>query len=179
VATRHRQGSAHHSQRTHAERTPDPAHETYYQLLGVPYTATSAQITKAYREAMKRFHPDRVRPDQRQAAEDLSKDLNRAYKTLSNPAERLRYDTSIRAQEVQDQIMQRYVGGFAGPGIEANDPYAARLKRDITNAERKDHRRTERSAMVSLFSVFVVVTLGAIGLILIGGLVSFLWGELF
>jgi curved DNA-binding protein CbpA len=171
--------SRQHQESPHDRARVDPDQENYYRLLGVPYSATSAQITKAYREAMKRFHPDRVRPEQRQAAEDLSKDLNRAYKTLSNPTDRLTYDRSIRHQEVQDQLMQRYVGGFAGPGLESADPHASRLRRDITPAEQNDRRRSERSAMVTLFSVFVVVTLGAIGLILIGGLVSFLWGELF
>ncbi len=157
----------------------DPDHENFYQLLGVSYSATSAEITKSYRESMKRFHPDRVQPEYRQSAENLTKDLNRAYRTLSNPIERVAYDKSIRGQEIQDQIMQRYVGGFAGPGVGGHDPYGSHLKRDITAAEKKDHRRSERSAMVSLLSVFLVVTLGGIGLILIGGLVSFLLRQIF
>jgi hypothetical protein len=158
---------------------PDPDQENYYQLLNVPYSASSTEITRSYRDAMKRVHPDRVRPEYRQRAEDLSKDLNRAYKTLSNPIERVAYDKTIRGQEVQDQIMNRYVGGFAGPGVGGHDPYSTRLKRDITEVEKKDHRRSERSAYISLFSVFLVVTLGGIGLILIFGLVSFLFREFF
>lgn len=160
-----------------ASRSPDA--DNYYQMLAVPYTASAAEITKAYREAMKRFHPDRVRPDQRPAAEELSKDLNRAYKTLSNPIERVAYDRTVRVQEVQDQIMRRYVGGFAGPGGGGVDPFARTLKRDLSPEERADRRRSERSAMVSLLAIFVVVALGAIGLILIWALVSFAVGQVF
>lgn len=154
---------------------PGPDRENLYQLLSVSPTASSADITRSYREAMKRFHPDRVRPEYRQAAEDLCKDLNRAYKTLSNPADRLAYDRSIRGSQVRDQIMQRYTGEFGGPRAAPQDAHGARLKRDLSEAERREQRRGERSVLVSLFSVFLIVTLGAIGLLLVGGLVSFLF----
>jgi len=160
-------------------RAADPDKANYYQLLNVPYAASSAEIRQSYREAMKRSHPDRVRPEFRHAADNLTKDLNRAYTTLSNPIARLEYDKSIRGQEVEDQIMRRYAGGFADPAGGGHDPYASRLRREVTPTERTDHRRSERSAYISLFSVFLVVALGAIGLILVGGLVSFLWGEFF
>lgn len=162
----------------HATSGPDPDAENYYQLLGVRYSATSAEITRAYREAMKRFHPDRVRPEHRQAAENVCKDFNRAYATLSDPVERIAYDRTIRQQEMQDQIMRRYAGGFPGPAP-GLDQHAAGLRRDITAAERKDHRRSERSAMISLLAVFVIVTVGAIGLILIAGVASYLIREVF
>lgn len=178
MAARPNQGSA-QGARERATGGAAPDRENLYQLLSVPYTASTAEITKSYREAMKRFHPDRVRPEHRQAAEELSKDLNRAYKVLSNPADRLAYDRSIQGAEVQDLFMQRYTGEFGGPRHGPQDPYATRLKRDITEAERREYRRGERSAFVSLFSVFLVVTLGAIGLILVGGLVSFLFQQIF
>ena len=160
-----------------ASRSPDA--DNYYQLLSVPYTAGAAEITKAYREAMKRFHPDRVRPDQRPAAEELCKDLNRAYRTLSNPVERVAYDRTVRDQEVQDQIMRRYAGGFAGPESGGVDPFAQALKRNLTPEERADRQKSERSAMISLLSIFLVVALGGIGLILIAALVSFAVRQVF
>ncbi len=178
MAARPKQGSA-PGDHQRSTNEPEPDRDNLYQILSVPFTASSSDITKSYREAMKRFHPDRVLPEHRQAAEDLSKDLNRAYRTLSNPVKRLAYDKSIRKVAVQDQIMQRYTGEFGGPRFGQPDPHATRLKRDITEAERRDHQRSERSAFVSLFSVFLVVALGAIGLILVGGLVSFLFQQIF
>ncbi len=164
---------------TSRSRHGDPDQESYYELLGVPLTATTAQITTAYRTAMKRAHPDRVKPEYRAAAEELSKDLNLAFRILSNPTERLDYDRSIRAREAQDQIMRRYVGGFSGPATGGIDPYAQNLKRTVSPIERREHKQSERSAVITLLSVFLVVTLGAIGLLLIGGLVSFVWAQVF
>lgn len=152
----------------------DPDLENYYQLLGVPFTASRADITRAYRTAMKRVHPDRVRPEQRARAEGLAKDLNHAYRTLSNATERLAYDQRIRPQVLQDEIMQRYVGGFAGPGVGRPNDTGQHLKRPTTQAERRDLRRSERAALFSLFSAFLVLTLGAIGLLLVWALVAWM-----
>jgi curved DNA-binding protein CbpA len=90
---------------------PDPDEEDHYALLGVPFTASHAEITRAYRRAMKRAHPDRQRPERRAAFDELARRLNAAYATLSDPIKRQAYDRTIRQQVIQDQIMQRYVGG--------------------------------------------------------------------
>lgn len=161
-------------QRTIPPADPDAAN--HYELLGVRLEATSAEITRAYREAMKRFHPDRVAPEYRPAAESICKDLNRAYSTLSNPVKRVAYDRTIRQEVVQDQIMRRYAGMGGPPPVQQHAPG---LKREPTASERQDHRQSERSAIVSLFAIFVIVTVGAIGLILVAALVSFAFRELF
>ncbi|MGH2618890.1 MAG: J domain-containing protein, partial [Thermomicrobiales bacterium] len=61
----------------------DPDEEDHYSLLGVPFTATHAEITRAYRRAIKRAHPDRQRPERREAAEEFARRLNAAYTMLS------------------------------------------------------------------------------------------------
>lgn len=159
-------------------RSTNPDQSNYYQLLNIAYGATPAQITRAYREAIKRSHPDRVRPEFRAAAEDICKDLNAAYRTLSDPAARLAYDRKVRPQEIQDQLMRRYVAGGPPPGVAA-DPYASKLRREPGPAERRDRQRSERSALWSLFAAFLVITLGLIGLILAFGLVSFVVQQIF
>ena len=159
--------------------TSDPNRENYYQLLNLPYSATPGQITRAYREAIKKSHPDRVPPEYRAQAEDICKDLNAAYKTLNDPAARVAYDRRIRPQEIQDQIMRRYVSTGGSPVTGQADPYASNLKREAGPAERKDRRRSERSALWSLLSAFLVITLGLIGLILAFGLVSFVIQQVF
>lgn len=157
----------------------DPNRGNYYQLLNIPYSATSAQITQAYREAIKKSHPDRVPPEYRAQAEDICKDLNAAYKTLGDPAARLAYDRRVRPQEIQDQIMRRYVSTGGTPATGQADPFASNLRRGTSPAERKDRRRSERSALWSLLSAFLVITLGLIGLILAFGLVSFVIQQIF
>jgi DnaJ-class molecular chaperone len=149
--------------------------ETYYQVLNVSMTASRAEITSAYRQAMRQWHPDRVAPQRREAAEATAKTINAAYATLSDPAKRLAYDGTIRSQEVQDQVMKRYVGGFGGPGIGGQDPFALGLKREMTGAEKRDRQRSERSAIITVFSVFLVVSLGAIGLLILFALISWVF----
>ena len=158
---------------------PFDAAADYYALLGVPPTATAAQITRAYRAAMKSVHPDRQRPEDRPAAEARARLLNQAYATLAKPLSRQAYDQTIRARVVQDEIMSRYVGGFNLPHANGGDPYARRLRREPTAAEKRDQARSDRNAMVSILLVFGGVTLGVIGLLVLVSLVGELLGLVF
>jgi DnaJ-class molecular chaperone len=147
--------------------------ETYYSLLNVPYSATRADIRRAYRQAMMRAHPDRARPDQRERAENLAKDLNRAYATLSDPKKRVEYDKSIQADVLQSEIMRQYVGGFGGGGLGGARPSAADApRREMSAAERREKQVSDRSAMLTIFSVFAVIAIAGIVLLLLFALVS-------
>ncbi|MDQ3779776.1 MAG: J domain-containing protein [Chloroflexota bacterium] len=159
-------------------RSATPA-ESYYALLGLPVTATSAEITRAYRAAMKRVHPDRQRADRRAAAEDSAKALNRAYATLSKPLARQAYDRSIRAQTFQDEVMHRYVGGFYVPSANGQHPMPAdrHLRRDPTEAERREQREADRGALLGMMLVFGSVTAGVVLLLLLWAVARALLGA--
>lgn len=150
----------------------DPNRDTYYQLLGVDFRATTADITKAYRQLMMECHPDRVPASKREETEQFCKFVNHAYATLKDPIKRKQYDDTIRAQEIQDQIMNRYVGGLGGPGLGGHDLHGSRLRREMTDFERAEARMTNRTAMFSLFRAFVVLTVFAIGLLLLFAILS-------
>jgi molecular chaperone DnaJ len=70
------------------------ATKDYYQLLGVPETAGSEDIKKAYRRLAKKFHPDANANDP-QAAERF-KEVGEAYSVLSDDAKRKQYDAMRR-----------------------------------------------------------------------------------
>ncbi|HEX3305087.1 MAG TPA: DnaJ C-terminal domain-containing protein [Streptosporangiaceae bacterium] len=61
----------------------------FYQVLGVPRTASQQEIQRAYRKLARTLHPD-VNSDP--AAEERFKDLSEAYDVLSDPDTRRRYD---------------------------------------------------------------------------------------
>lgn len=66
------------------------ANRDYYNVLGVPRGATQDEIKRAYRSLAMRWHPDRNADDP--IAEVRFKAINEAYKTLSVPEDRVRYD---------------------------------------------------------------------------------------
>jgi curved DNA-binding protein CbpA len=67
----------------------------YYDILGVPRTASPADIKKAYRALAARYHPDKHRGNELEdLARDKLKELNEAYGVLSNPQQRARYDSA-------------------------------------------------------------------------------------
>ncbi|MGD1842056.1 MAG: J domain-containing protein [Thermonemataceae bacterium] len=57
----------------------------YYKYLEVPYGASFDVIKKAYKEQMKKYHPDKFYNNEkkREAAQKLSKKLNEAYQHFS------------------------------------------------------------------------------------------------
>ena len=148
-----------------------PTSLNYYKLLGVSYSATPQEITRAYREAMKSAHPDTVPPSQRRAAEERAKSLNLAMRTLTRPDERKRYDESIRQELVQEQIMSQYFGGMGMPGSR-NDQFGEALRREQTDAEKAESSFTNRSAVASIILVFGGITALVVCLIIVWAVVS-------
>lgn len=63
----------------------------YYAVLGVPRTATEAEIKKAYRKLARQHHPDVAGAE----AEDRFKDVAAAYEVLGNADKRAQFDRGV------------------------------------------------------------------------------------
>ncbi len=70
------------------------AAKDFYQVLGVPDSASQAEIKKAYRRLAKQYHPD-ANPNNPQAAERF-KEISEAHSVLSDADKRKQYDQMRR-----------------------------------------------------------------------------------
>lgn len=75
------------------------AGKDYYEVLGVPKSASADDIKKAFRKLARKHHPDAG------GSEEKFKEINEAYEVLSDPEKRKQYDQ-----------FGQYFGGNVPPG---------------------------------------------------------------
>ena len=82
----------------------------YYEVLGVAREASADELKKAYRDLARRYHPDK-NPDDAEA-EERFKEASEAFRVLSDPEQRKRYD------RFGHQAFER---GGSSPGFDPSD----------------------------------------------------------
>ena len=73
----------------------------YYQVLGVPRSASNEEIKKAYRKLAMQYHPDR-NPGKEKWANEKFKEINEAFSVIGDPEKRARYDQFGTAGDIGD-----------------------------------------------------------------------------
>src|SRR5258705_37998 len=92
----------------------------YYKTLGVPRTASEAEIKSAYRKLARKHHPD-VNPNNKDA-EVKFKEINEAYQVIGDPEKRKKYDELGADWErgaSQEEMMRRYAREQSAAGAGA------------------------------------------------------------
>src|SRR5437762_10577048 len=94
-------------------------YKDYYAVLGIPRTASPAEIKKAYRKLAREHHPDaKAGPE----AERRFKEVNEANQVLGDPQKRKQYDELGANWEAISRARAAGAGaggpfaGFGGPG---------------------------------------------------------------
>jgi curved DNA-binding protein len=91
--------------------SPGLEYKDYYAVLGLPRTASQADVKKAFRKLAREHHPDAKPGDT--AAERRFKEVNEANEVLSDPAKRRQYDQLGANWEA---ISQARAAGASGGG---------------------------------------------------------------
>lgn len=75
---------------------------TYYEMLEVTETASAEMIHMAYKVLAKKYHPDLFSGD-KTFVEEQMKQINTAYRILSDPSSRAQYDAYLRLERSEEQ----------------------------------------------------------------------------
>ena len=76
--------------------------KTFYQILGVPENAKPEEIRAAYLAKARKLHPDNFRNASKRdqaRSEELMRELNEAWSTLSNGEKRSKYDLKLISEK--------------------------------------------------------------------------------
>ena len=84
-------------------RIPD-----YYQILEVKRNATAPEIKRAFRRLAKRYHPDK-NPEQIVFAEQMFREVCRAYNILRDKKQKSDYDQRLQTIERQRKAREAYL----------------------------------------------------------------------
>src|SRR5258707_11181002 len=96
-------------------------YKDYYAVLGVPRTASQAEVKKAFRKLARQHHPDAKPGDA--AAERRFKEINEANAVLSDPKKREKYDRFGRDWEAYARAGAATSGAGPAGGPRGADPF--------------------------------------------------------
>lgn len=103
---------------------------THYEILGIRKTATSEEIKNAYKQLVKKYHPD-VYPGDKTFAEKKTQEINEAYDVLSDPDKKREYDDLISPHTTTSYTPPDYSGYTYTP----NSSYYEKRKTSKRNAQ--------------------------------------------
>ncbi|MBC5994215.1 tetratricopeptide repeat protein [Pontibacter cellulosilyticus] len=115
----------------------------YYSVLGISHTATTQEVKAAYKRLAIKYHPDKNQGNV--LAEEMFKQINAAYQTLSNPNKRARYDLRLQYQRERQRVLRqqqayqvdpRYYQTRQPAGV--SERYYRPIRRETYKFSRKD-----------------------------------------
>ena len=128
------------------------ASRDYYAVIGVPPTATSKDISKAFRAKARKLHPDKQAPDSSASEKLIAKqgfqELAKAYEVLGDASQRREYDAVRAGGEVSEDFEYQVPSGRRAPANtrEWETPEEEEYWDGTVNESPEDRRRREKKA---------------------------------
>lgn len=107
--------------------------KNYYEILEVNESASQEIIEKAYKILIKKYHPDLYSGEERFFAEQKVRDLNEAYKILSDSFLREQYNN-----ELENEKMIKYNRNFISNSNKNQDFYNSNLDDKKVNQNKSE-----------------------------------------
>lgn len=81
--------------------------KNYYEILEVNEHASLEVIEKAYKVLIKKYHPDLYSGEKKQYAEKRTRDINEAYRILSDEFLKEQYDAELKREQVEEYVKEQ------------------------------------------------------------------------
>lgn len=120
----------------------------YYEILEVHPKASREVIKKAHQVLIKKYHPDLYSGEERINAEQRIKDINEAYKILSDEFLREQYDIELEKETQFDRLYRDSINV-------KNQNYSTNEK--ATEYEEKDEERVESYKVGTFKSIMDII----------------------
>lgn len=115
--------------------------KNYYEILGVPRSATDLQIKSAYHKLARRLHPDKAEsPEQAIHLEGEFSRISTAYNTLKDKDKRQVYDRTLQGPSVADAAGGGSSDSSSAAGTPTRNPADTRPGGTFTNAATDQNR---------------------------------------
>jgi DnaJ-domain-containing protein 1 len=101
----------------------------YYEVLGVQKNSSQAEIKAKYLNLARQYHPDRAKD--KEVADRLFVQINRAYTTLRNPTKRAQYDATLIAAEQTSMRPPSSQQGYSP--VQSQQTYVAPQAQHVTS----------------------------------------------
>lgn len=124
----------------------------YYKILGLPSTATSSEIRKAYRKLAFQYHPD-VNAELNN--NDLFNEITEAYEVLIQPQLRRKYDQAFLYQDsfiVQQEKAKARRDNYRKYGNSSKNPTAGTFQKNQVKKKQVRYPQFEKFMYRTLLS---------------------------